>query len=231
MISGIEAPFMFAFFYPYLNYVWWFPKQKPEIEREIFHRSEETNGIEIYEYYSQYIPPTYVTVGTVNVPVGGYTTQETRSILSRHICKGCDGGGYYNYYQVNNKADRSASFLRIGHINDYDGFNALFNNYMIPKDKVRVKLPLLVEYYKYKDGIYFHQNTGLVASNKNSLVQAVLWRKRLPFSLTIPAGAILCLSMSWVHYGLMPHQGLPPFHLKRLQKYLNAARSNFSFKV
>ena len=54
MITGIEIPYLLAFFYPSLNYFWLWPKLKPSIEKEIEHEPLEMDGVELYDYHNEY---------------------------------------------------------------------------------------------------------------------------------------------------------------------------------
>jgi hypothetical protein len=217
MYTGLEIPYFLALFYPALNWVWWFPKIRPDVEKEIQHESDETDGVEVYDYRSEYIPPTYINVNNISVPVGGYTTKEARLLVAKLISKEKQNE-YFNYSQIESKVDLSMSFMKRSHINTHDALIKTFNYYKIPTDRFAINLPLKINYFHYKNGFYYHK-FGLVASNKENLVQSVLWRKRLPYTFIIGSTAALGLSACWFHYWVSHRGYLPPFHPERLKSY------------
>lgn len=204
-----EVPFLISFFYPTLNTIWWFPKCRPSIEKEIIHEPAETNAIQLYEYYSQYHPPVYANVNNVSIPIGGYTTKETRSIASRHVTK---NKTYSNFYQIDDKEDIKESYKNTSHINTHEVLNTICSHYNIPLNSFPIHLPLKVKHYYYKNGVYLHP-LGSAATNKEKLVKNILWRKRLPLTCTVPAIGSITLGMCWLYYNLMKPcpSFIPPF--------------------
>jgi hypothetical protein len=216
MFTGIEVPFALAFLYPALNY-WWFPKIKPDIEKEIKHESQEMEGVEIYDYHSVYHPPTYVNVNNIMVPIGGHTAKERKALLSKHISKDKQTV-YFNYWQVDNDIDINKSFAKEAHINNYSALERTFKYYNIPVDNFAINLPLKVNYFNYKNGCYFH-NVGGVATDKDLLIKKTLWSKRLPLTITVPIITGVCVGACWFHYAFSYGPYYPPFHPKRIKGY------------
>jgi hypothetical protein len=63
---------------------------------------------------------------------------------------------------------------------------------------------------------------GLCATSKNKLVKDILWRKRLPLSITIPVVSGLSLICIWTTYLFEMNSDkkyYPPFHAKRVFNY------------
>lgn len=110
-------------------------------------------------------------------------------------------------------------------------FVKTFKYYNIPTDRFAVNLPLQVKYHNYKNGFYIHK-LGNVASDKNKLVNDVLWRKRLPLTITIPTMAGMGLFCCWLYYALdstsnyyyYKPQYYPPFHYKRIMGYFKGRK-------
>jgi hypothetical protein len=223
MITGIEIPFTLALLYPGLNYIWLFPKLKPEVEKEIQHEAQEMDGVEMYDYHMESTAPTYVNVNNVMIPIGGGMNRVSKFLLSKHISKDKQKE-YFNYLQIDDEADSKLSHTKTSHINTQAAFIKTFKYYNIPTDRFAVNLPLKIKYYNYKNGFYIHK-IGYVASNKDKLVKEVLWRKRLPLTVTIPSIAVVCLTGCWFYYAPKNDYGwntyYPPFHYKRIMGYFN----------
>ena len=90
MITGLEIPFLIALLYPGLNKYWWYPKIKPDVEKEIEHEPEEMDGVEMWDYHMETAPPVYVNVNNVILPVGGGMSKVKKMLLSKHISKDLD---------------------------------------------------------------------------------------------------------------------------------------------
>lgn len=228
MITGIEIPYFFALLYPSLNYIWLFPKLKPNVEKEIEHELKPIDGVEIYDYQLETEPATYINVGNIMVPIGGGTFKDRRFLLSKHISTD-KKQEYFNYRPIDDKIDINMSFTKESHINTHSALAKTFKHYLIPTDKFAINLPLHINYYHYKDGIYLHK-IGLVGSNKDKLVQAVLWQKRLPFTMTIPIIAGAGLVCCWTYYAIQSDYSYypkyyPPFHYKRIKSYFTQLKS------
>lgn len=222
MITGIEIPYLLALLYPGLNYIWLFPKIKPDVEKEIQHEPLEMDGVEIYDYHLQTAPPTYINVNNIMIPVGGSTFKEKKFLLSKHISTD-KKKEYFNYSQIEDKNDINMSFTKESHINTQSALTKTFYHYRIPTDRFAINLPLQIKYYHYKNGFYIHKLGG-VASNKNNLVKEVLWRKRLPLTITIPTIAGIGLVCSWAYYAIQPNyyyhpKYYAPFHYERIIGY------------
>jgi hypothetical protein len=222
MITGIEIPFIAALLYPSLTYYWLFPKIKPEVEKEIEHEQQEMDGVEMWDYHNETIPPTYVNVNNIILPVGGGMNRVTKILLTKHISKD-KKKEYFNFHQLEDEADKKLSKTKSSHINTQEAFTKTFKYYNIPTDRFAINLPLKIDYYNYKNGFYIHK-FGLVASSKDKLVKEILWRKRLPLTMTIPSITTLCVGMCWFHY-ILSYKSIylepyyPPFHYKRIKGY------------
>lgn len=223
MITGLEIPFTLALLYPSLTYYWLFPKIKPDVEKEIEHEQQEMDGVEMWDYHNETVPPTYVNVNNIILPVGGGMNRVTKILLTKHISKD-KKKEYFNFHQLEDEADIKLGKTKSSHINTQEAFIKTFKYYNIPTDRFAINLPLKIDYYNYKNGFYIHK-IGLVASDKEKLVREILWRKRLPLTVTIPIIATTCLTMCWVYYALdvtypyyKPHY-YPPFHYKRIKGY------------
>jgi hypothetical protein len=225
MFTGIELPFLAALLYPSLNFIWLFPKLKPEVEKEVEHEQQEMDGVEIWDYHMDTAPRAYVNVNNIIVPVGGGMNKVKKMLLSKHISKD-KKKEYFNFHQIEDDVDIKQSHTKTSHINTQEAFRKTFKYYNIPTDRFAVNLPLMVKYYNYKNGLYIHK-LGLVASSKDKLVKEILWRKRLPLTMTIPIIAGTCLTMCWFHYAF-GYQSIyldlyyPPFHYKRIMGYFKA---------
>lgn len=222
MITGIEIPYLLALFYPSLNHIWLWPKLKPDVEKEIQHEPQEMDGVEIYDYHLQTAPPTYVNVNNIMIPVGGGTFKEKKCLLTKHISTD-KKKEYFNYHQIEDKDDIKMSFTKESHINTQSALTKTFYHYRIPTDRFAINLPLHINYYHYKDGFYIHK-LGNIASNKDKLVKEILWRKRLPLTITIPTIAGIGLMCCWTYYAIEPdyiytNKYYPPFHYKRIMGY------------
>jgi hypothetical protein len=224
MITGLEIPFIFALLYPSLNYIWLWPKLKPDIEKEIEHEQQEMDGVEIWDYHNEYSPPIYLNLNNIVIPVGGYTSKVTKTLLTKHISKDKQKE-YHQYYQIDNEEDSKRSHTKTSHINTQEAFVKTFKYYNIPTDRFAINLPLKINYYNYKNGFYLHRLGG-IASDKEKLVKDVLWRKRLPLTITIPSITMLCFTACWLYYAISSHSiysepYYPPFHYKRINSYFN----------
>ena len=225
MITGIEIPYLLAFLYPSLNHFWLWPKLKPDVEKEIEHEPQEMDGVEMYDYHNEYTPPIYANVNNIVIPVGGgYSSKVTKSLLTKHISKD-KKKEYFNYHQIEDEDDSKLSHTKTSHINTQEAFIKTFKYYNIPTDRFAVNLPLKVKYYNYKNGFYIHK-IGDIASNKDKLVKEVLWRRRMPLTITIPTIAGVGLLMCWGYYTLdsvgsyyYKNQYYAPFHYKRIMGY------------
>jgi hypothetical protein len=217
MIIGAEIPILLSLSYPALNYIWWFPKIKKTVENEILHIPEETRGIEVYDYHKTFIPPSYINVNNVSVPVGGYFTTECRFLCSNF--KTISNSNHTNYIQINNKEDLAKTFLSKSYINTNQELIEIFEKYSIPTQKYRITLPLKVHYYHYKQGFYAHQ-IGTLSTNRDLVLKDILWYKRLPFSLTVPLIGGIILQLMWADYMLgnifTAPNSYPPFHIKKI---------------
>ena len=87
MFTGIEVPFVFAFLYPGLNHYWWYPKLKPDVEKEIEKEDQEMDGVEMFDYHNESVPPVYVNLNNIILPVGGGMNRVTKVLLTKHISK------------------------------------------------------------------------------------------------------------------------------------------------
>lgn len=228
MFTGIEIPFEFAFIYPGLNYYWWYPKLKPDVEKEIEKEDQEMDGVEMWDYHNESIPPTYVNVNNIMVPVGGGIDRVTKMLLTKHISKDKQKE-YFNFHQIEDETDAKLSRTKSSHINTQEAFIKTFKYYNISTDRFAVNLPLKINYYNYKNGFYIHK-FGLVASDKNKLVKEVLWRKRLPLTVTVPVFAGTCLTLCWLHYAFVRNYNFshyyPPFHPKRINNYFTKVKTS-----
>jgi hypothetical protein len=229
MITGLELPFIAALLYPSLSFYWLFPKIKPDVEKEIEHEQQEMDGVEMWDYHNEFIPPTYVNVNNIILPVGGGTDRVAKMLLTKHISKNKEKE-YFNFHQIEDEVDTKLSKTKSSHINTQEAFVKTFKYYNIPTDRFAVTLPLKIDYYNYKNGFYIHKN-GLVASNKEKLVKEILWRKRLPLTLTIPVIAGTCLTMCWVYYAISSERYYsapyyPPFHSKRIKGYFTQVKTS-----
>jgi hypothetical protein len=223
MFTGIEIPFIVALLYPSLTYYWLYPKIKPEVEKEIEHEQQEMDGVEMWDYHNETVPPTYINLNNIIVPVGGGMNRVTKILLTKHISKD-KKKEYFNFHQLEDEADIKLSKTKSSHINTQEAFMKTFKYYNIPTDRFAINLPLKIDYYNYKNGFYIHK-FGLVASSKDKLVKEILWRKRLPLTMTVPIIAGTCLTMCWLHYALVRNYNFsnyyPPFHYKRIKGYFN----------
>lgn len=231
-----EIPFTLAFLYPGLTYFWLYPKLKPVIEKEVEHEKQEMDGIKMEGY-------NMVSIGRMKI------------LLSKHISKD-KKKEYSNLFQIEDKADSKLS--HIGTTFDYNQ-NALFidtykyYNILPSKVKFTNDLPLKLDYYNYKNGFYIHKS-GYIASNKDKLVKEILWHKRLPLTMTIPAIAGFSLTFLWLNFaadslklswwnsvvestqdGMVYrqyyhplHYNYPPFHYKRIEGYFTKAKAKTS---
>lgn len=227
MITGIEIPSLLALLYPGLNYVWLFPKIKPDIEKEVQHEPLEMDGVEIYDYHTETVPPTYVNVNNIMIPVGGGADRVKKILLTKHISKD-KKKEYFNYCQIEDKNDINMSFTKKSHINTHSSLEKTFRHYKIPTSNFAINLPLQIKYYNYKNGFYLHKLGG-IASNRDKLVEEVLWRKRVPLTLTIPIVAGIGLFCSWAWYAIQPEYSYyekyyPPFHYKRIKSYFSSKK-------
>jgi hypothetical protein len=227
MITGLEIPFTLALLYPSLTVYWLYPKLKPEVEKEVEHEQQEMDGVEMWDYHNKTIPPTYINLNNIIVPVGGGMDRVTKMLLTKHISKD-KKKEYFNFHQIEDEADIKLSKTKSSHINTQEAFKKTFRYYNIPTDKFAVNLPLKIKYYNYKNGFYIHK-LGLVASNKDKLVREILWRKRLPLTMTIPTLAGLGLICCWTHYALQYDsiyikKYYPPFHYKRIMGYFSSKK-------
>lgn len=221
MITGVEIPFIAALLYPSLTVYWLYPKLKPEVEKEVEHEQQEMDGVEMRDYHNETVPPTYVNINNIILPVGGGMDRVTKILLTNHISKD-KKKEYFNFHQIEDETDTRLSKIKSSHINTQEVFKKTFKYYNIPTDRFAVNLPLKIDYYNYKNGLYIHK-LGLVASDKDKLVREILWRKRLPLTVTVPIIAGTCLSLSWFYYTLESDWSnyYPPFHYKRIKGYFN----------
>jgi hypothetical protein len=221
MITGLEIPFLAAFLYPSLNYIKLFPKLKPTIEKEIEHVQQEMDGIEIYTCDTKYAAPIYISLYYVNIPVGGSASKKYNLLYAKHMSKD-KKKEFYNFHQIKDKTDNKLNYKATKYINTEEAFLTTFKDYNIPNDQIEVTLPLKINYYNYKNGVYIH-NLGVSASNKDTLVKEICWRKRLPLSVTIPIIATTCLVSCWIYYKVENKSYskgyYPPFHPKRIKGY------------
>jgi hypothetical protein len=228
MITGIEIPFTLALLYPSLTVYWLYPKLKPDVEKEIEHEQQEMDGVEMWDYHMETAPPVYVNVNNIILPVGGGTSKVKKMLLSKHISKD-KKKEYFNFHQIDDELDTKQSHTKTSHINTQAAFEKTFKYYNIPTDRFAVNLPLMVKYHNYKNGLYVHK-LGLVASSKDKLVSEVLWRKRLPLTMTIPIIAGTCLTMCWFYYVLESNYNwnkyYPPFHYKRIMGYFTKTKTS-----
>ena len=229
MITGLEIPFTLALLYPGLNKYWLYPKIKPDIEKEVEHEKQEMDGVEMKDYHMESIAPTYVNVNNIMVPVGGGMNRVTKFLLSKHISKDKQKE-YFNFLQIEDEVDSKLSHTKTSHINTQEAFIKTFKYYNIPTDRFAVNLPLKIDYYNYKNGFYIHK-IGYIASDKEKLVKEILWRKRLPLSVTIPSIATICLVSCWFHY-VLSYKSIylepyyPPFHYRRIMGYFTKAKTS-----
>jgi hypothetical protein len=169
-------------------------------------------------------------------------------LLLKHISKD-KKKEYFNFLQIENYADLKLSHTKTGHIHTQDDFIKTFKYYNIPTDRFAVNLPLKVDCYNYKNGFYIHKS-GYIASNKDKLVKEILWHKRLPLTMTIPAIAGFCLALLWSEFASETSQRTigdmydydrynfpsyscrsvcyPPFHYKRIEGYFTKAKAKTS---
>jgi hypothetical protein len=228
MITGIEVPYLLAFFYPSLNYFWLWPKLKPDVEKEIEHEPEEMDGVEMYDYHTEYQAPVYANINNVVIPVvSGNTYKVTKALLTKHISKD-KKKEYFNFHQIEDESDYKLSHTKTSHINTQEAFIKTFKYYNIPTDRFAVNLPLKVHYHNYKNGFYIHRLGG-IASNKDKLVREVLWRRRMPLTITIPAIAGMGLFCCWFYYAIQPDyyyhtKYYAPFHPKRIKGYFSTKK-------
>lgn len=197
MITGIEIPYLFALLYPSLNYVWLFPKLKAVIEKEVEHEPLEMDGVEISDYHTKTAAPTYVNVTNIMIPIGGGTYSEKKLLLTKQISKD-KKKEYFNFCQIDVTDDIKESLTKTSHINTNSALTKTFHHYRIPVSRFAITLPLEVKYYNYKNGFYIHRQYG-IASNKDRLVKEVLWRRRLPLSVSIPTVAGIGLVCCWTY--------------------------------
>ena len=223
MITGLEIPFIAALLYPSLTIYWLYPKLKPIIEKEVEQEQREMDGVEMWDYHNESIPPTYVNVNNIILPVGGGMNRVTKMLLTKHISKD-KKKEYFNFYQIEDKVDIKLAKTKTSHINTQEAFKKTFKHYNIPTDRFAVNLPLKIDYYNYKNGFYIH-NLGLIASDKEKLVKEILWRKRLPLTVTVPIIATTCITACWFYYALESGYSwshyYPPFHPKRIKGYFD----------
>ncbi len=224
MFIGLEIPFLAAFLYPCLNYIWLFPKLRSDLEKEIKHEQQEMDGVEIWDFHNEQDYPIYIHINNLAVPVGGGINKVEKRFISKHISKD-KKTEYLDCYQVNTKKDIKLTKTSTSYINTYEAVIKTFKYYNIPRDILAFKLPLKADYYNYKNGLYLHK-MGLVASNKEILVKEILWRKRLPLTIVIPSITGVCVAACWFYYAtriksiyLEPYY--PPFHPTRIQAYFN----------
>jgi hypothetical protein len=234
MITGIEFPYLLALLYPSLNYVWLFPKLKPSIEKEIQHEPLEMDGVVISDYHMETAQPVYVNVNNIMLPVGGGLYKEKKLLLTKHISKD-KSKDYFNFSQIEDTEDIKQSLTKVSHINTQDALVKTFKYYKIPTDRFAINLPLEVKYYNYKNGFYIHK-LGYIASNKDRLVKDVLWRKRMPLTMTIPTIAGTGLFCCWFYYALdsagnyyYKDQYYPPLHPKRIKSYFKGQPKTSSY--
>ena len=226
MITGLEIPYLLALLYPSLNYIWLWPKLKPSIEKEVEHEQQEMDGVEISDYHMETAPPVYVNVNNIVLPVGGGLHKEKKLLLTKHISKD-KSKDYFNFSQIDDEEDTKQSLTKVSHINTHDALVKTFKYYKIPTDQFAINLPLQVKYHNYKNGFYIHR-LGSIASNKDKLVREVLWRRRIPLTMTIPIVAGTSLFCCWFYYALDSASSYyyrepyyPPFHYKRINSYFN----------
>lgn len=226
---GAEIPFLMAFLYPFLNYLVWFPMKRPELEDAIIHEPSALRGIQLYSFHTYKESPYYVNVNNIMIPVQGDMRTETRDLTAKHLTS--TKTSYTNYWQIDHDTDVSKSFQSSQYLNTPDDASAIFQAYTIPMKDFRITLPLKVETYRYPHGAYLYQPYGLLATEKGLLVENILWRKRLPLTLTVPAVAATMLAFCWMH-GWMQYYPMnhplgyaPPFHPQRIRDYFAHQRS------
>lgn len=228
MITGIEVPYLLALLYPSLNYIWLWPKLKPDVEKEIEHEPQEMDGVEMYDYHTEYQAPVYTNINNIVIPVSvGNTYKVTKALLTKHISKD-KKKEYFNFHQIEDESDYKLSHTKTSHINTQEAFVKTFKYYNIPTDRFAVNLPLKVYYHNYKNGFYIHRLGG-IASNKDKLVKEVLWRRRMPLTVTIPAVAGMGLFCCWFYYAIQPDyyyytKYYAPFHPYRIKSYFSSKK-------
>lgn len=206
-----ELPFLAAFLYPTLNQLWWWKRITPHIEKEIQYESKPMYGVELLTYENKHIPPTYINVGGVMVPVdNGDTYAELKRILTKHIST----DGHTEYVQYAPVLQETCREKEI-HIHTPVVFEKMIAKYAINPETLRFTFPLKVNYYTYPNGVYLHKHCAFSASNRQELIKAVQWEYRLPLTMTIPIVAGVVLGAWWIKYGICDG-AYPPFHYKRL---------------
>ena len=220
---GAEIPFLMGFLYPFLNYVWWFPKKRPALDASILHEPEPLKGVQLYRFVTVQDPPIFVNLNNIIVPLHGGTHRETRFVASAYRTPA--GFIYTNYRQIERAGDHPRSFQSAEYLNTADDVVAMFEAYNLKRKDVFVTLPLKADYYTYTRGAYLHQRTGCMAARRELLLKELLHRHRLPLTYTVPGVAATMLAFCWIHgwmqvYPMNHRLGYaPPFHPQRIRGY------------
>lgn len=120
------------------------------------------DGVEMWDYRNESVPPTYVNV-IIILPGRVGMNRVTKILLTKDKKK-----EYCNFHQIEDEVDTKLSQTKTSHINTQEAFIKTFKYYNIPTDRFAINLSLKVNYYNYKNGFYINR-IGLVESDKNKL--------------------------------------------------------------
>jgi hypothetical protein len=209
--------------WPVLNWVWWRPRLLRELDcADSLTHEQKLKGIVAYERRTHYTTPAFVNAGSVMMPVGGgqpytqlhrlfswYTVPETSTHYRGYSpIKGTSGFEGTTHVHTYTHLERAAEGLA-----GKEGAQKILDQWPMPG-------PLVMDHYHFKEGVWLHQPTGLLGTDKPRLFREIAWRKRLPFTCTVPAVAAVVIAADWLHWRAWRRSNLPAFHPERLRKAL-----------
>lgn len=193
MFSDFEWYLLLSYGYPVVSLIHGL-KKKENYEKElILEEIAENKVAEYVNIHSKEIKmdiPMYVGNQHAHIPVGGGMRTEWESVGSGMIIpKNGYDSKYVGYYPVND-----AYYKNTRYANNMREIGAIIDKYKL-QHYFPVTLPMKMNNYAIpgKATIFLHKRTGLFHTEQGRLLNAIMWRKRLPGTVFIPLFATAIL--------------------------------------
>lgn len=187
---------MTSYAYPVGSFIFSLLKEA-EYEKQIATLdSSKTTGIILKSRETQWNSPVMLGNQNIHVPVGGGLSTEWKDIGSAMQVQS-DEGKHQNYLFV--KPTRFEEFFESTTFANQLGEVKPMLEHFDLYQHIPVTLPMQINRFQIPGKqVYLHLNTGLLDNNKQRLLSEIIWKKRVPGSVTLPVCATLCLAISWL---------------------------------
>lgn len=159
-------------------------------EQTIFECEGSAEGHELFVQETHNQMPIYAGNQNVHIPIGGGSVTKWKSLINIHVI---DNKYYINFSPLNDKQ----FYKDTTYLNSHAEALQLLKTYKC-ENKVPILLPIKV-HHTFIPGphLYLDKHTGLMANNRTQLIRDIMWKRRLPGTITIPLMASVAGLAVW----------------------------------